>query len=252
MLDVGQGLAIAIVRGDKVILYDTGRAWPEGDSGQQVIIPWLRWHNLTPEGVILSHEHLDHRGGLRSLQQVWPSMWIRSPLGWQGHLPCFRGEQWQWQGLTFQAHWPLRESADRGNNRSCVVKVDDGVHSILLTGDIEAGAEQKMLSRYWRHLAATFIQVPHHGSNTSSSLPFIQRVHGEAALASASRYNAWRLPSRKVKQRYRQQAYQWFDTPHQGQISLLFSPQGWRIQGLRDQILPRWYHQWFGVSEDNR
>lgn len=26
MLDVGQGLAIAIVRGDKVILYDTGRA----------------------------------------------------------------------------------------------------------------------------------------------------------------------------------------------------------------------------------
>ncbi|EBD8148277.1 DNA internalization-related competence protein ComEC/Rec2, partial [Salmonella enterica] len=251
MLDVGQGLAIAIVRGDKVILYDTGRAWPEGDSGQQVIIPWLRWHNLTPEGVILSHEHLDHRGGLRSLQQVWPSMWIRSPLGWQGHLPCFRGEQWQWQGLTFQAHWPLRESADRGNNRSCVVKVDDGVHSILLTGDIEAGAEQKMLSRYWRHLAATFIQVPHHGSNTSSSLPFIQRVHGEAALASASRYNAWRLPSRKVKQRYRQQAYQWFDTPHQGQISLRFSPQGWRIQGLRDQILPRWYHQWFGVSEDN-
>ncbi|EAY7223354.1 ComEC family protein, partial [Salmonella enterica] len=115
----------------------------------------------------------------------------------------------------------------------------------------EAGAEQKMLSRYWRHLAATFIQVPHHGSNTSSSLPFIQRVHGEAALASASRYNAWRLPSRKVKQRYRQQAYQWFDTPHQGQISLRFSPQGWRIQGLRDQILPRWYHQWFGVSEDN-
>ncbi|EEG9649926.1 DNA internalization-related competence protein ComEC/Rec2 [Salmonella enterica] len=251
MLDVGQGLAIAIVRGDKVILYDTGRAWPEGDSGQQVIIPWLRWHNLTPEGVILSHEHLDHRGGLRSLQRVWPSMWIRSPLGWQGHLPCFRGEQWQWQGLTFQAHWPLRESADRGNNLSCVVKVDDGVHSILLTGDIEAGAEQKMLSRYWRHLAATFIQVPHHGSNTSSSIPFIQRVHGEAALASASRYNAWRLPSRKVKQRYRQQAYQWFDTPHQGQISLLFSPQGWRIQGLRDQILPRWYHQWFGVSEDN-
>lgn len=199
----------------------------------------------------MSHEHLDHRGGLRSLQRVWPSMWIRSPLGWQGHLPCFRGEQWQWQGLTFQAHWPLRESTDRGNNRSCVVKVDDGVHSILLTGDIEAGAEQKMLSRYWRHLAATFIQVPHHGSNTSSSLPLIQRVHGKAALASASRYNAWRLPSRKVKQRYRHQAYQWLDTPHQGQISLRFSPQGWRIQGLRDQILPRWYHQWFGVPEDN-
>ncbi len=30
--------------------------------------------------------------------------------------------------------------------------------------DIEAGAEQKMLSRYWRHLTAT-LPVPHHGSN---------------------------------------------------------------------------------------
>lgn len=108
-----------------------------------------------------------------------------------------------------------------------------------------------MLSHYWQHLSATIIQVPHHGSNTSSSLALIQRVNGEMALASASRYNAWRLPSWKVRQRYQQQGYQWRDTPHQGQISLDFSAQGWRISSLREQILPRWYHQWFGVSGDN-
>lgn len=67
MLDVGQGLAMVIARNGKAILYDTGLAWPEGDSGQQLIIPWLHWHNLEPEGVILSHEHLDHRGGLDSM-----------------------------------------------------------------------------------------------------------------------------------------------------------------------------------------
>ncbi len=61
MLDVGQGLAMVIARNGKAILYDTGLAWPEGDSGQQLIIPWLHWHNLEPEGVILSHEHLDHQ-----------------------------------------------------------------------------------------------------------------------------------------------------------------------------------------------
>lgn len=251
MLDVGQGLAMVIAHNGKAILYDTGRAWPDGDSAQQLIIPWLRWHNLEPEGIILSHEHLDHRGGLSSLQKTWPSLWIRSPLGWKGHLPCFRAEQWTWQGLSFSAHWPIKGNREKGNNHSCVVKVDDGKQSILLTGDIESPAEQKMLSRYWRHLQATIIQVPHHGSNTSSSLALIQRVEGLAALASASRYNAWRLPSWKVKQRYQQQGYQWLDTPHQGQISVDFSPQGWRIRGLREQILPRWYHQWFGVSEDN-
>lgn len=62
MLDVGQGLAMVIERHGKAILYDTGLAWPGGDSAQQLIIPWLRWHHLKPEGAILSHEHLDHAG----------------------------------------------------------------------------------------------------------------------------------------------------------------------------------------------
>ncbi|MGK3569414.1 sigma 54-interacting transcriptional regulator, partial [Escherichia coli] len=100
-------------------------------------------------------------------------------------------------------------------------------------------------------LQAKLLQVPHHGSNTSSSLPLIQRVNGKVALASASRYNAWRLPSSKVKHRYQQQGYKWLDTPHQGQITVNFSAQGWRISSLREQILPRWYHQWFGVPVDN-
>ena len=251
MLDVGQGLAMVIARNGKAILYDTGLAWPEGDSGQQLIIPWLHWHNLEPEGVILSHEHLDHRGGLDSILHTWPMLWIRSPLNWEHHQPCVRGEAWQWQGLRFSAHWPLQGSNDKGNNHSCVVKIDDGTNSILLTGDIEAPAEQKMLSRYWQQMQATLLQGPHHGSNTSSSLPLIQRVNGKVALASASRYNAWRLPSSKVKHRYQQQGYKWLDTPHQGQITVNFSAQGWRISSLREQILPRWYHQWFGVPVDN-
>ncbi|HAY9154502.1 TPA: ComEC family protein [Shigella sonnei] len=251
MLDVGQGLAMVIARNGKAILYDTGLAWPEGDSGQQLIIPWLHWHNLEPEGVILSHEHLDHRGGLDSILHTWPMLWIRSPLNWEHHQPCVRGEAWQWQGLRFSVHWPLQASNDKGNNHSCVVKVDDGTNSILLTGDIEVPAEQKMLSRYWQQVQTTLLQVPHHGSNTSSSLPLIQRVNGKVALASASRYNAWRLPSSKVKHRYQQQGYKWLDTPHQGQIAVNFSAQGWRISSLREQILPRWYHQWFGVPVDN-
>lgn len=81
MLDVGQGLAMVIERHGKALLYDTGLAWPGGDSARQLIIPWLRWHHLQPEGVILSHEHLDHAGGLATLQKTWPTLWIRSPLG---------------------------------------------------------------------------------------------------------------------------------------------------------------------------
>jgi len=251
MLDVGQGLAMVIERQGKAILYDTGLAWPGGDSAQRLIIPWLRWHHLRPEGVILSHEHLDHAGGLASLQKAWPDAWVRSPLRQEGHRPCFRGQRWKWQGLSFTVHWPPENYPAQGNNHSCVVKVDDGEQSVLLTGDIEAQAEQAMLSHYWRYLTSTLIQVPHHGSNTSSSLPLVQRVEGQIALDSAARYNAWRFPSAKVVRRYRKEGYIWHDTPHSGQISVTFSQHHWQIRRLREQFLPVWYHQWFGEPVDN-
>ena len=251
MLDVGQGMAMVIERHGKAILYDTGLAWPGGDSAQQLIIPWLRWHHLKPEGAILSHEHLDHAGGLASLKAAWPAMWIRSPLSWSGHLPCFRGQRWQWQGLTFSVHWPPENTSAKGNNRSCVVKIDDGEQSVLLTGDIEAQAELAMLSHRWRQLASTLIQVPHHGSNTSSSTPLLQRVEGQVSLASMARYNAWRFPSIKVVRRYRTEGYLWLDTPHSGQISVTFSHHSRQIRRLREHYLPRWYHQWFGAPVDN-
>ena len=176
---------------------------------------------------------------------------MRVPLGWQGLQPFARGERSQWQGLTFQSLWPLPGPPAKGNNGSCVVRVDDGKNSILLTGDIELPAEMAMIRHYWQPFASTIIQVPHHGSSTSSGMALLQRVGGVAALASASRYNAWRLPSTKVKTRYLQQRYAWFDTPQQGQITVTFSANSWRIEGLRDQLLPRWYHQWFGETRDN-
>ena len=75
-------------------------------------------------------------------------------------------------------HWPPGKYLGKGNNRSCGGKIDDGEQSVLLTGDIEAQAELAMLSHRWRQLASTLIQVPHHGSNTSSSTPLLQRVEG--------------------------------------------------------------------------
>ncbi|MDU6425286.1 MAG: DNA internalization-related competence protein ComEC/Rec2, partial [Klebsiella quasipneumoniae] len=45
--------------------------------------------------------------------------------------------------------------------------------------------------------------------------------------------------------------YRWFATPQQGQITVVFSAEGWQIHSLRDQVLPRWYHQWFGAPADN-
>lgn len=256
MLDVGHGLAIVIARGQHGLIYDTGNAWPEGSYARSVIIPWLRWHAITPEQIIISHEHLDHRGGLPDLHHRWPSALVISPLGWPGHLPCHRGLHWIWQGLSIETLWPLRQGREAGNNGSCVIRISDGVHRVLLTGDIERPAELYLQQLEGHRLRADVLQVGHHGSTTSSGSGFIRLATNKLlpglALASTARYNRWHLPAGKIVKRFRQQGWRWRDTAHEGQISVYFQGKRVQISGLRTQISPRWFHQWFGDDPLNR
>ncbi|MFV9997234.1 MAG: ComEC/Rec2 family competence protein [Arsenophonus endosymbiont of Dermacentor nuttalli] len=78
MLDVGHGLAIIIEQQGKVLIYDTGTSWKKNSIADKTILPYLRYHRLIPEGVILSHNHVDHTGGVASLLLTYPGLMIRS------------------------------------------------------------------------------------------------------------------------------------------------------------------------------
>ncbi|KEY57356.1 ComEC family protein [Serratia sp. DD3] len=250
MLDVGHGLAVVIEREGKAVIYDSGNRWTTSSAAERIILPFLHWRQISLEHIIISHSHLDHIGGLPVLEQAFPQAAVHTPLIHERHLPCLQGQQWTWRGLNFQVLWPPQRVEQAGNDDSCVVRVDDGKFSLLLTGDIERRAEQGLL-RQRAKLPATLLQVPHHGSRTSSSPPFLRAVAPELAMASVARYNAWRLPAVKVIKDYRQNHIAWHDTAHSGQLSVFFFDNSWQIKGFREQINPRWYHQWFGVKSDN-
>ncbi|MCL9667024.1 DNA internalization-related competence protein ComEC/Rec2 [Rosenbergiella epipactidis] len=250
MLDVGHGLAVVISQQGEGIIYDTGNRWQTSDAGERVIIPWLIDQQITPIAALISHRHSDHSGGLASLKKVWPTLEVRTTYPYPGRLTCQRGDSWQWRHLTLRILWPESALTAGQNNDSCVVSVSDGQYHLLLTGDIEKKAEQQLVAAEKGGKAVTWLQVPHHGSRTSSSPLFVRTFSPQVAIASVARYNAWRLPAKAVVQRYHHQGVKWLDTAQSGQLSIRVKRDGVEILQFRDQISPRWYHQWFGVKPD--
>lgn len=248
LLDVGHGLAVVVSHGNQAILYDTATSWPGGSMAEQAILPHLRWRGLQLAGVILSHDDRDHAGGWPTIQSYYPKAWLRTPTILPGALPCRAGESWWWHGLHFEVLWP-KDLVERAQNiHSCTLRIDDGKNSILLTGDLDRKAEQQLVKEGVTQLPVTALLVPHHGSSSSSSLPFIKATDPQVAIVSVSRYNQWHLPSKKVKALYRQRGIIWWSTAQSGQISLQFSPKGWRVRGYREHLAKRWFHSWFGRS----
>lgn len=253
MLDVGHGLVVVIRQGKTAILYDTGAKWQNSSAAERIVIPFLRWHGLNVEGIIISHEHNDHIGGLSILQQYYPNAWlISSTQRLNNDYLCKAGEELIWNDLKLLFLWPNDIDNQAFNAESCVVKVSDDQFSLLLTGDLERQQEEQLVLKYRKLLFSTILQIPHHGSNTSSSYAFLNYVKPTVSLGSVSRYNPWKLPSNKVLQRYQTLNLNYKLTSVTGQISIRFYQNDWFIMGFRTELKPRWYHDWFGSFTNNR
>jgi competence protein ComEC len=82
-----------------------------------------------------------------------------------------------------------------------VLRIRFGERSFLLTGDIEKAAENS-LSALPQQLKADVVKVPHHGSKTSSTEPFVLATKPTLAIISVGRNSIFGHPHKEVVQRW--------------------------------------------------
>jgi competence protein ComEC len=113
---------------------------------------------------------------------------------------------------------------DRGrswmNNTSLVMKLEFKNIVILLTGDIEKVAEERIL-KHGHPVRANILKVPHHGSASSSSPDFVGSVNPTDAVFTVGERNIGRLPHPEVLKRYERLGTRIFRTDKHGAIAVV-------------------------------
>lgn len=229
-LDVGQGQSLILRTRHHTLLYDAGPRSGTFDLGARVVLPSLRKLGVEAlDLMLLSHADADHAGGAAAVARGIP---IKRVVGGEteglplflGTQPCISGERWNWDGVTFELwQWP---DAITGNPKSCVLQVQANGERLLLTGDIDRAAEQAMLASPLA-VPTDWLQAPHHGSRSSSSWAFLERLAPRSVLISRGRSNAFGHPHPQVMARYQRLGSQVYDSAEQGAVRLqlgAFSP----------------------------
>lgn len=249
LLDVGQGLAAVVQTRSHVLTYDTGPAYgPDFNTGWAVVAPFLRHAGIARVDVhIQSHGDNDHIGGLEDLLTAVPVNTIlygeRLDIDHPRVQECLNGETWEWDGVRFQILHPPGGGVLRGNDRSCVLRISTGTHSVLLTGDIERRGERSLLGSSRDGLESTILVAPHHGSLTSSGEAFVRAVSPRYALFSSGYLNRYGFPKQAIIKRYRDAGAILFDTAGSGAIEFRVAEDGINISSHREESRRFWHNQ---------
>lgn len=229
-IDVAQGDCALINNKDANILIDTG-----DEIYSEKVIKYLKSYNIYKlDYIIISHPHLDHIGGLLNIiNGINVNSIILNDIPFDKcrddydlkklynicndkniaiiHPDVF--SEININGMTLE--FMFNKMYDNLNDSSLVVRAEYNDKSFLFTGDIEKNSE-KALCQYMK--SATVLKIPHHGSNTSSTVNFIDIVKPEVSVISCGSNNTFGHPGDEVVSRLSKYSNYIFRTDISGNI----------------------------------
>lgn len=243
-ISVGQGdSALVEFPGGHVMLVDGGGLSPGFDVGQRVIAPLLLRRKIDRiDTVVLTHPDFDHYGGLPYIVERFsaPELWHNGSRGDGAsfaklletaersatrHVQVQRGFARNIGGADVRILHPSPGAATAENDSSVVLSIRYGGVGVLLTGDIEEGGERALL-RAGSAPRADILKVPHHGSRSSSTEPWLTAVQPRIAVASCGHRNRYGMPHPTVIDRYARHGIALLRTDRDGAVEIRISSTG--------------------------
>ncbi len=236
--DVGQGDAILLRSGDgAAVVVDTG---PDPDAVDRCLSD--AGIDTVP-AVVLTHFHADHVGGLagvlrgRSVGHVFVTP-VRDPADGAAEVdrilagvgqraePIAAGDRRQVGAVSWEAIWPRRriDGGSVANNASIVLVADVGGRQVLLTGDIEAEAQEAIRAELSGR-QFDVVKVPHHGS-ADLAPGFAEATAASVALVSVGADNDYGHPSAAAITAWEQVGAQVLRTDLSGDLAVVAAGEG--------------------------
>jgi beta-lactamase superfamily II metal-dependent hydrolase len=202
-LDVGQADAIYIGYGDFDMVIDGGN-----NEDGPLVVNYLREQGVDDiELLVASHAHEDHIGGLDDVikafdvEKIIDSGQVSTTNTYKSYLHAAKSENAAFiedDDLVFNIDENMRveiiETGDNysnTNDNSVLVRIVYNCVEMLFTGDMESDVEKKILNK---NINADILKAGHHGSSSSSSYNFLEKVNPSYVIISAGLNNKYGHP----------------------------------------------------------